>query len=72
MQSLLARQPDAHAIIKPHMVSSEDPLKDTYPLQLSDGIRTRTQDVWSFISYQDTDHRVFGLERIERERRDMP
>ncbi len=36
MQSLLARQPDAHAIIKPHGVSSEDPLKDAYPLQLSE------------------------------------
>ena len=36
MQSLLARQPDAHAIIKPHGVSSEDPLKEAYPLQLSE------------------------------------
>jgi hypothetical protein len=36
MQSVLARQPDAHAIIKTHGVSSEDPLKDTYPLQLSE------------------------------------
>jgi len=36
MQSLLARQPDAHAIIKPHGVSSEDPLKDAYPLHLSE------------------------------------
>ncbi len=36
MQSLLARQPDAHTIIKPHGGSSEDPLKETYPLQLSE------------------------------------
>jgi hypothetical protein len=36
IQSLLARQSDVHAIIKPHGVSSEDSLKDTYPLQLSE------------------------------------
>jgi hypothetical protein len=36
IQSLLARQTDAHAIIKPHGVSSEAPLKDSYPLQLSE------------------------------------
>ena len=36
MQSLLARQSDAHAIIKPHGVSSEAPLQDAYPLQLSE------------------------------------
>ena len=36
MQSLLARQTDAHAIIKPHGVSSDDPLKEAYPLQLSE------------------------------------
>ncbi len=36
MQSLLARQPDAHVIIKTHGVSSEAPVKDTYPLQLSE------------------------------------
>jgi hypothetical protein len=36
MQSLLAHQPDAHSIIKTHGVSSEDPLKDAYPLQLSE------------------------------------
>jgi hypothetical protein len=42
MQSLLARQSDAHAIIKPHGVSSEDPLKDAYPLHLSE-YRTQTR-----------------------------
>jgi hypothetical protein len=36
MQSLLTLQSDAHAIIKPHGVSSEDPLKDAYPLHLSE------------------------------------
>ncbi len=36
IQSLLTRRPDAHTIIKPHGVSSEDPLKDSYPLQLSE------------------------------------
>jgi hypothetical protein len=36
MQSLLALQSDAHAIIKPHGVSSDDPLKEAYPLQLSE------------------------------------
>jgi hypothetical protein len=38
IQSLLPRQSDAHVIIKPvpHGVSSEDPLKDAYPLQLSE------------------------------------
>jgi hypothetical protein len=36
MQSLLARQSDAHAIIKSHGVSSDDPLKEAYPLQLSE------------------------------------
>jgi hypothetical protein len=34
IQSLLAHQSDTHAIIKTHWVGSEDPLKDTYPLQL--------------------------------------
>jgi hypothetical protein len=36
IQSLLDRQSDAHAIIKPYGVSSEDPLKDAYPLHLSE------------------------------------
>jgi hypothetical protein len=36
MQSLLARHPDTHAIIKSHGVSSDDPLKEAYPLQLSE------------------------------------
>jgi hypothetical protein len=36
MQSLLVHHPDAHAIIKPHGVSSDDPLKEAYPLQLSE------------------------------------
>jgi hypothetical protein len=42
IQTLLVRHPDAHVIIKPHGVSSEDPLKDTYPLQLSEK-RTQTR-----------------------------
>jgi hypothetical protein len=42
MQNLLACQTDAHAIIKPHGVSSNDPLKDAYPLQLSEK-RTQTR-----------------------------
>jgi hypothetical protein len=36
MQNLLGHQPDAHAIIKPNGVSSDDPLKEAYPLQLSE------------------------------------
>jgi hypothetical protein len=36
IQSLHGRQTDANAIIKPHGVSSDDPLKEAYPLQLSE------------------------------------
>jgi hypothetical protein len=40
MQSLLARQSDAHANIKTHGVSSEDPLNEAY--SAIEPIRTRS------------------------------